>query len=131
MGWPFDGKIPHNMARARSTQWIIFSSFILFLCIQRLNADDRETTGTLLLLFFFALLNFEYICFATTVKPTKIFFFSLAVSYVLTRVNIANSYFFNWKKVREKKFLSLIKKLNNESRFFISVTSFIFKILVK
>lgn len=46
MGWPFDGKIPHNMARARSTQWIIFSSFILFLCIQRLNADDRETTDS-------------------------------------------------------------------------------------
>jgi hypothetical protein len=130
MGWPFDGKIPHNMARARSTQWIIFSSFILFLCIQRLNADDRETTGTLLLLFsYFILLCLTSSIFVLQRLLNLQKYFSFAVSYVLT-LQILTSLI--EIKGREKKFfLSLIKKLNNESLFFISAASFIFKIMVK
>lgn len=46
MGWPFDGKNPRKMARVMSTQWITLGVFILSLCIQQLNADDREITGT-------------------------------------------------------------------------------------
>lgn len=56
MGWrPFDGmeENPRTKmtARARSTQlWIILGVFILCQCVQQLNADDREITGTFLLL---------------------------------------------------------------------------------
>lgn len=53
--WPFDGehKNPRKMARARSTQlWIILGVFVLCLCVQQLNADDREITGTFLSTLF-------------------------------------------------------------------------------